>query len=85
MQKPDPTENARLAFVAYCKEIGSFPTDEEEAILNCGREFLPPFAVAVLDKTAEPSAEYYGWLLAQTTAAQAEHDAEYAAGREATE
>lgn len=77
-------EIARLAFVAAAKECGSDPIVEENAILSVSREFLPAFAIAVLDETAEPTAEYYEWLTAQTLTAQAEHDAEIAAGREAT-
>lgn len=75
-------ETARLAFIAAARECGSDPIVEENAILNVGREFLPPFAITVLDKTGEPTAEYWDWLTDSVNEAQAEHDREIAAGRE---
>jgi len=69
MSNPAQTETARLAFVTYCTDIGSHHVPEEHSILNIGREYLPAFAIAVLDKTAEPTAEYYDWLRSQSAAA----------------
>jgi len=69
-----PTETARLAFVAHCAYIGSHHLVEEGAILHGGREYLPACAIAVLDKTAGPTAEYYDWLRSQSAAA---YDSQY--------
>lgn len=74
------TEAARLAFAEACKVAGSDTITEENAALSVAREFLPPFALAVLDKTAEPTAEYWEWLQVSTETAQAEHDAAVRAG-----
>jgi hypothetical protein len=43
----------------------------EEQVLGIGSEFLPPCAVAVRDG-AEPSAEYWRWLIGQHAAVEAE-------------
>jgi len=38
--------------------------EQEEAVLRIGREYLPPSAIAVLDDNrAEPSAEYWDFLI----------------------
>ena len=81
MTATDTTAAARAEFFAYATEIGSTPIAEEHAILNAGREFLPACALAVLDG-AEPTADYWAFLLAQTAEAQAEHDSEIKAGHE---
>ncbi len=62
-------ETARLEFVAYCHDRGTHHVRAEDEVLSVGREYLPAFAIAVLDKTAEPTAEYYDWLLDQTMGA----------------
>ena len=78
---PDAIVKARAAFRATAEECGSDAVSEEQAILSVGREFLPPCALAMLDDGTE-SAAYYEWLTEQVEAAQAEHDAEVAAGHE---
>lgn len=45
----------------------------EERVLSIGSEFLPAFAVAVRDG-AEPTAEYWEWLIAQHQAVTSEGD-----------
>lgn len=71
----DATETARLAFVAYCEEIGSDSITEEEAIRAAvTRDMIPG--------NGEPSAEYYEWLTEGVRAAQDEHDREVSAGHE---
>ena len=73
---------SRQRFVDACVDAGSDPITEENAILQVGREFLPEFALAVLHETNEPTAEYWAWLTESVEQAQAEHDAEIAAGHE---
>lgn len=77
-------EAARQKFFSTCVDCGTDPIVEENAMLNVGREYLPAHAVAVLDKTAEPTAEYWDWLREGTEQAQTEHDAQVDAGREST-
>lgn len=77
----DRAEGARLAFVTACEAAGTTAIAEENAILSAGDEFLPSCALAVR-RGAEPTAEYWDWLRAQTEQAQAEHDAWVAAGHE---
>ena len=72
---------SKAQFEALATEIGSDAISEEQAILNIGREFLPPCAIVVLDG-GEPTDEYWEFLASQTRQAQAEHDAEYASGHE---
>ena len=74
--------SARRAYCDYCLSLGTTAIDEENAALSVGREFLPPCALAVLDDRDAATVEYYQWLTDGTAAAQAEHDAEYAAGHE---
>jgi hypothetical protein len=59
------SQAARAAYDDICEEAGSTVVAEENAALSIGREFLPPFALAVLDKrelTAHEEIEYYEWL-----------------------
>ncbi len=81
----DATEAARIKFFEAAHACGSNPVSEENAILSVGNEFLPACAIAVRDKTAEPTAEYWDFLRSQTETAQAEHDAEIAAGYESSD
>lgn len=76
------TNTARAEFAAICQDCGTDPVTEENAVLSIGREFLPPCALAVLDDRDAATVEYYEWLCEQTRDAQAEHDAEIAAGHE---
>lgn len=48
----------------------------ENAALSIGREFLPPFALAVLDKESEGSPEYWAWLIESVEQQEAEAEAE---------
>jgi hypothetical protein len=73
--------DAEKQFIALCEECGSDAVSEETAILSVGREFLPAFALVVFDG-GQATDEYWQWLASQTASAQAEHDAEYAAGHE---
>ena len=81
MCEADAIVKARATFRAAAEECGSDAVSEEQAILSVGREFLPPCALAMLDDGTE-SAAYYEWLTEQVEKAQAEHDAEVAAGHE---
>ena len=74
--------SARRAYCDYCLSLGTTAMAEENAALSIGREFLPTCALAVLDDSDAATVEYYQWLTSVTAAAQAEHDAEYAAGHE---
>ena len=74
--------SARRAYCDYCLSLGTTAMAEENAALSIGREFLPTCALAVLDDSDAATVEYYQWLTDGTAAAQAEHDAEYAAGHE---
>jgi hypothetical protein len=75
-------ESARHAYAELCRDFGTDPIVEEQAILAIGREHLPPCAVAVLDNPDAVTEEYYDFLTAQTQAAQDEHDREVASGYE---
>lgn len=81
----EKTEAARQDFFTAARACGSDPIVEENAALNIGREFLPAHALAVLDKTGEPTIEYWEWLTESVETAQAEHDREIAAGHEWSE
>ena len=35
----------------------------ENSVLAIGREFLPEYTLAVLDKSVEPGPEYWDWLI----------------------
>ena len=82
MSEAPNVTSARRAYCDYCLSLGTTAIDEENAALSVGREFLPPCALAVLDDRDAATVEYYQWLTDGTAAAQAEHDAEYAAGHE---
>ncbi len=71
----------RTEFTDLARSVGSDPIAEEHAALNIGREFLPEFAIVVLDG-GEPTPEYWDWLADSVQQAQNEHDAEVAAGHE---
>jgi hypothetical protein len=43
----------------------------ENSTLQSGREFLPPVAIAVADG-AEPTAEYWQWLIEQVDQSEAD-------------
>lgn len=73
---------ARNTFANYCREIGSDPVSEENAILSVGLEHLPQCARDVIANPDAATVEYYNWLLEQTRISQDEHDAEYNAGHE---
>lgn len=77
----EETMTTRSDFERVACECGSDAVSEENAILQVGREFLPPCAIVVLDG-GEATPEYWEFLISQTEQAQAEHDAEYAAGHE---
>jgi hypothetical protein len=53
---------AARAYEEMCESLGVNAVAEEKIILSIGRELLPPCAIAVLDKTAPASVEYYAWL-----------------------
>jgi hypothetical protein len=72
---------SRQTFVDLVRSIGSDPIAEEQAILSIAREFLPACALAVIDG-AEPTEDYWAFLISQTEQAQEEHDREYQAGHE---
>lgn len=74
-----PAAEARARWLSLVEDVGSDPTTEESAVLSCGREFLPPSALVVLDGGA-PTADYYAFLYQQTEIAQREHAEEYARG-----
>jgi hypothetical protein len=78
----DPVVIARRAYQEVCRRIGTDAATEENAILSVDPKFLPPCALAVLLDADAATVEYYDWLTGQTETAQAEHDAEYAAGHE---
>ena len=63
----DPTETARLAYLAACEEHGIDPVVSENTVLSIGREFLPPCAQAML-KNGTASTEYWHWLAAEVDA-----------------
>lgn len=59
------SQAARTAFTEISALAGSTTVAEENAALSIGREFLPAFAIKVLDKvdlTASEEREYYEWL-----------------------
>jgi hypothetical protein len=64
-------EVARLAYVATFATLAE-AVAYENATLSIGREFLPGFALAVLDG-GEDTAEYWAWLT--ESAEQAEQEA----------
>ena len=71
----------RQTFIDCARACGSDPITEEQAILSIDCAFLPPCALAVLDG-GEATAEYWAFLIEQVEQAQADHDAEVAAGHE---
>lgn len=75
------SSSARERFYQAAADAGSDPVSEENAILSIDRAHLPHCAVVVLDG-GDASDEYWDFLRAQTEQAQAEHDAEIAAGHE---
>jgi len=83
------SQAARTAFVEICADAGSTTVAEENAALSIGREFLPPVALIVLDKsrdlTAREEIEYHEWLTAGVQTAIDENAAELAAGHEWSE
>jgi hypothetical protein len=59
------SQQARTDFVEICALAGSSTVAEENAALSIGREFLPEFALKILDKidlNAKEEIEYYEWL-----------------------
>lgn len=60
---------AQVSFAAFCKLLGLTAHNEEEAVLNAGREFLPRCAIKVLDG-GEPTLEYYEFLTHQVRASR---------------
>jgi hypothetical protein len=79
------SQQARTAFVEICALAGSDVVAEENAILSIGREFLPEFALKVLDKidlSAREEIEYYEWLTDSVQAAMDEHANTLACGHE---
>ena len=78
-------DQAKDAFADACEACGTDPITEEQAILSIGREFLPAYALKVLDGkklTQSESRSYWSWLSSQVLSAQLEHDQEYALGHE---
>jgi hypothetical protein len=67
-----PCDEAEAEFVKLCRELGTTAVAEETAILRIGREFLPPCALAVLDKSGPATGEYWEWLTEQTQAGRHE-------------
>lgn len=79
------SQSARTKFVEICSLAGSTTVAEENAALSIGREFLPDFAIKVLDRqflTEREEIEYHEWLIDSVQDAMDEHSATINAGHE---
>jgi radical SAM superfamily enzyme len=78
-------ESAKSEFAEICTLAGSNTVIEETAALSIGREFLPDYAIKVLDDqelTSEETLQYYVWLTLGVQTAMDEDARELAAGHE---